>query len=247
MLNSEGNLLADYTLDVRPNGVTQYQESVARVTLTAIPNTWVSGDTGYLCVTGGGGEDIRRECIWDGSRLRASVDVHVRQSMEPLELCFVVEHEGGIQEQQVLKDEVIAHTEENFTIPIHVEMGKYSYENNRLTLTDYAAYFDFPHIYDTYDSSGEEPGVQTCEYVLQCKPVEDSQYITFTVNRINDVQLDLDGDYYHKVSGKDICFENIDIGAYDHMHLKFRVRFGNGMERTLSITTFTPDGKGGIE
>lgn len=240
VLNPGDSVLAEYSLDVTPMDYdTQAQENVALVSFRAFPKVWNSGDTGYLNIRRGTEPQIRVDCIWDGTQLRAAKALGVHLTKDNYEICFVVERYNGVQEQQVLKSRLIEALPQSFTIPMVVDMGTLEYEDNTLVLKDFTAHFDMPPVYEEEENV---PSVVVCEYLLQARPKDDSTYVNFTADMLEQSRLDPEGDYSYVVSGTDIRFEGIELDRYDHLHLKFHVILSNGMERKLGITTLVPEG-----
>ena len=228
VLNPGEQLLAEYSIDVSPKGrTTESGESTAHVAFQAIPKVWVSGDTGYLCVSGGNGEAARTACTWDGTHLSAAVDLEVSRGYDKYELCFVVEHESGSQEQQILQNDIIDDLANAFSITSsvevgdaeyqdsavnnpantpsvemsdlehEVEVGDAEYQNGTLILKNFTVRFDLPSIYSIDDP--QYPSIVTCEYLLQRRPLEDSAYVTQSVSVMDYLDYEPDVDETHRV------------------------------------------------
>lgn len=233
-------VLDGYTIKVLPLVVTKDNVVRAKVNFTAVPSVWSSGDTGYLCVTGGSMDAFRMKCTWDGGHLNAAAILDVADGYE---LCFAVEHGDNSQEQQILEDETIENLAQEFAIPMHIERGSYIFKDGTLTFTDFTAYFDIPPIYQTMD---EIPSITECEYRLYHWPHNSSEYALVCRDMLAHCSYNSTNQYLYQVTGQPVQFENVNIKNCRNLRLDFHVKFSNGMEQSYLITYLRPDGSGGI-
>ena len=235
---TQGQLLADYTLDPYPLAATKSGRRV-KVSFSAVPHIWSTGDTGYLCVSGGA-EPFRIKCAWDGGHLSAEAILEIADGYD---LCFAVEHSDGSQEQQVLEHEIIENLQQAFTVPSQTTKGTPAYEDGAVVLRNYATWFSMPAIYELIK---EGHAVATCEYRLYRSPHNSSEYQIFHADTLDAVTNDPIPGFPFKVAAPEIRFENVDIQNCSHLQLTFYIQLDNGIEQERSITSFLPNGRGGI-
>jgi len=126
-------LLADYSLEI--SGMVTGTQPRAEITFSAVPVAWKDGDSATLSIRRAGMDTILEPCQWDGAFLTATVFLEPANGYE---LCLAVNHADGTQEQQVLQDPIIRDLEKSLNITLEATSGKWSYENNTLTLRNYA-------------------------------------------------------------------------------------------------------------
>lgn len=267
-LESKDDLLLDYTLNVVPldiQDIESGEQPRARIDFSGATKVWVAADTGYLCVRTDAGEIAREACTLDAARLTASVTLDVADGYE---LYFLLVHESGTQEMQLLHGnatEVITETfphddaseqaaedptygdaieqmTQTFTIPVEVTQGSFAYQDGALILKDYTATFQIP---SAYAEEWDERTWARCEYRLYRRPKDTSQYEIFTANMMDHIHYDPETDSY-QVTGQEIRFEGVDAENMDHIRLSFYIRLSRGVDRNHLITLFFPDGNGGL-
>lgn len=110
--------------------------SGARVSFFAVPNTWAETDRAILSVRLGGKEVRQTECVWDGGGCRAEVELPPANDYA---YYFVLQHEDGTQEQQVL----VASSEDYYAVNVAEGLRydvQFSYEGTYST-----NYWDMSH------------------------------------------------------------------------------------------------------
>ncbi len=110
--------------------------SGAKVRFFAVPNTWAETDRAILSVRLGGKEVQQAECVWDGSGCRAEVELPPANDYA---YYFVLQHEDGTQEQQVL----VASSEDYYAVNVAEGLRydvQFSYEGTYST-----NYWDMSH------------------------------------------------------------------------------------------------------
>lgn len=236
-----GQLLAGYSFDLYPLTKTKTTHRV-KVAFSAVPHVWNTGDTGYLCVSGGEGiaEPFRIKCKWDGGHLTADAVLDVANGYD---LCFAVEHAGGSQEQQILEEERIHWLARECTIPMKVNRGSISYQDGMLTLTDFTANFTMPPIYENQNG---EPSITYCEYRLYRRPQNDSLLELIRADVTDHLEPSTAIDYRYQVSDAPVHFKNVVLENTNHFQLRFYVQFSSGVETELPIAILIPDGNGGL-
>lgn len=237
-ISTPGQLLADYDLEPYPLAATKSGRRV-KVSFSAVPHVWNTGDIGYICVSGSG-EPFRIKCDWDGGHLTAELILEIEDGYD---LCFAVEHSDNSQEQQLLEHEIIENLAEAFTIPIRVERGSAAYDSGAVVLTDYTAWFGMPAIYELVK---EGHAIAQCEYRLYRRPNNDSRVELLRANVLPSYTNDPIPGYPFRVAPPAVRFENVDIQNCNHMQLCFYVKLDNGIEQEYPITVFIPDGQGSL-
>ena len=110
--------------------------SGAKVNFFAVPNTWAETDRALLSVRLGGKEVQQAECVWDGGGCRAEVELLPANDYA---YYFLLQHEDGTQEQQVL----VASTEDYYAVNVAEGLRydvQFSYEGTYST-----NYWDMSH------------------------------------------------------------------------------------------------------
>ena len=237
-ISTPGQLLADYDLEPYPLAATKSGRRV-KVSFSAVPHVWNTGDIGYICVSGPG-EPFRIKCDWDGGHLTAELILEIEDGYD---LCFAVEHSDNSQEQQLLEHEIIEDLAEAFTIPIRVERGSAAYDSGAVVLTDYTAWFGMPAIYELVK---EGHAIAQCEYRLYRRPNNDSKVELLRADVLPSYTNDPIPGYPFRAAPPEVRFENVDIQNCNHMQLCFYVKLDNGVEQESPITVFIPDGQGGL-
>jgi len=239
--STPGQLLAGYSFDLYPYTKTKSAHRV-KVSFSAVPHVWNTGDTGYLCVSGGeeSAEPFRIKCQWDGGHLTAEATLDVANGYE---LCFAVEHPGGSQEQQILEDSRIQNLARECDIPIKFSRGSITYQDKTLTLTDFSINLNLPPI---YQDPTLIPNIDLCEYQLYRGFQNDSPLELIRVDVTDRLEPGTVNDYHHQISDAPVRFENLSLENTNHFQLWFYVKLSSGVEKKILITVLTPDGMGGL-
>lgn len=242
-LNAQtGTLLASYSFDVLPTNDKSDTTPKAKITFTAVPNIWNTGDAGYLYLRNANAESLQISCRWDGSHLSATVDV---DTVDGYESCFIVEHENGSQEQQILEDDTIHKLGTAFTIPMEVTPGKWNYSNGVLTFSNVSGTFRLPEIcYRPHDEVVIGPALVACEYYLDCKYTDSTAIETLIDDKMGQIEDSPKGIYVF--NNQLIQFRDLNLENMEYMALWFRVQFSNGMSQKKLINVYKTDGNGSI-
>ena len=240
-VGTPGELLAGYSFDLYPLTKTKSTHRV-KVAFSAVPHVWNTGDTGYLCVSGGDGlaEPFRIKCKWDGGHLTAEAVLDVTDGYD---LCFAVEHAGGSQEQQILEDSRIRYLGRECSIPIRFIRGSITWQDGTLTLTDFSVNFNLPPI---YQDPTLIPNIDLCEYRLYRRPQDDSRLELIRADVTDRLEPGTVSDYHYQISSEPVRFENLSLENTNHFQLRFYVKLSSGVEQEIPITILIPDGKGGV-
>jgi len=121
-------LLADFALDAKPfadwNG--------ADVTFSGTPKVWKEGDTAILSVRKNGQERYHVTCDWDGSSCKARLRM---EAADGYELCFLITHADGIQEQQILNHAGIRDLKTSLSLICSAQIGTVTVDYNKITVS----------------------------------------------------------------------------------------------------------------
>lgn len=166
-------LLASYTLTPSAPMIEESSHTglgTSYINLNAIPNIWNPGDEGWLHIRNTAGETQELQCLWNGTALTATVELPVEDGYV---YSFVVRHEDGSQETQILSEETAQDLQSTFHIPGVHETGTIEYRDGTLILKGYTSTLTMPELYQ--QERFDEPGYyadpypaawQKAEYVL---------------------------------------------------------------------------------
>lgn len=156
-------LLESFTFDAQPFS----DWSGADVTFSAVPKNWREGDSAFLVVQLDEQEVHRAACSWDGSRCTAQVSLDAENGYE---VCWLVLHADGTQEQQLLAGNDIQDLKENLSLLCTARTGSVSFSPKKLTVVNLHLSIKPPYFY------GKEETVQcqSIEWVIYYngKPIQ---------------------------------------------------------------------------
>ena len=120
-------LLESFTFDAQPFS----DWSGADVTFSAVPKNWREGDIAFLVVQLGEQEVHRAACSWDGSRCTARLSINAENGYQ---VCWLVLHADGTQEQQLLAGNDIQYLKENLSLICAAHTGTTTFFAKKLAV-----------------------------------------------------------------------------------------------------------------
>ena len=121
-------LLADFALDAEPFA----DWSGADVTFSGTPKAWKDGDAASLAIRQNGQEICRVTCDWDGGSCKARLQM---VAADGYELCFLVIHADGTQEQQLLNQAEIQNLKTSLSLICTAQIGSVTVDHNKITVS----------------------------------------------------------------------------------------------------------------
>lgn len=126
-------LLADYRLEIA--SIASGDRPHAEICFSGVPATWQKGDSAVLSFWRAGEGTVQLNCTWDGTFL--TTVPCMLEVVDGYEICFVLRHGDGTQEQQVLSDYVVQNLKTSLSITASVIPGKWNWVDNTISLRNY--------------------------------------------------------------------------------------------------------------
>jgi len=103
----------------------------ADIVFTATPRKWGTNDKAYVSVRHSGLESERFSCNWDGTACTAQLSL---RALNGYEFCYVVEHDDGTAEQQMLSNTGMEDLAAALQLRCDISVGEISADGRQLVL-----------------------------------------------------------------------------------------------------------------